>query len=169
MVMDRITVTPDRLPQSPLQCGTGLSSSKSFSCRCNCVKMLSNNRACGFSFKCWQTFRKGRLLTIKITAKPTIKPTIKITTKPIRRPPQRLPPQPPQQPKYDYPSNFDDDIFQTENTSLGKFEIINVQNRQNKKFKSFTNEFKVKIFKKLDNVKEVYHIFQEQIKTVKRR
>ena len=32
-----------------------------------------------------------------------------------------------------------------------------------------TNEFKVKILKKLDDVKEIYHIFQELIKTVKRR
>ena len=67
------------------------------------------------------------------------------------------------------PFNFDDDIFQTENTSLGKFKIISVQSRENKKFKSYTNEFKVKILKKLDDVKELYHIFQELVKTVKRR
>ena len=67
------------------------------------------------------------------------------------------------------PFNFDDDIFQTENTSLGKFKIISVQSRENKKFKSYTNEFKVKILKKLDDVKEIYHIFQELVKTVKRR
>ena len=73
----------------------------------------------------------------------------------------------PPQPKDDF--NFDDDIFQTENTSLGKFKIISVQSRENKKFKSYTNEFKVKILKKLDNVKEIYHIFQELVKTVKRR
>ena len=89
--------------------------------------------------------------------------------KPIRRPPQRPPPPPPQQPKYDYPFNFDDDIFQTENQSLGKFKIINVQSRQNKKINSFTNDFKVKILKKLDDVKEIHYIFQEIIKTVKRR
>ena len=65
--------------------------------------------------------------------------------------------------------NFDDDIFQTENTSLGKFKIISVQSRENKKFKSYTNEFKVKILKKLDDVKEINHIFQELVKTVKRR
>ena len=38
--------------------------------------------------------------------------------------PTRKPPQPPK-PKDDF--NFDDDIFQTENTSLGKFKIISVQ------------------------------------------
>ena len=65
--------------------------------------------------------------------------------------------------------NFDDDIFQTENTSLGKFKIISIQSRVNKKFKSYTNEFKVKILKKLDDVKEIYHIFQELVKTVKKR
>ena len=65
--------------------------------------------------------------------------------------------------------NFDDDIFQTENTSLEKFKIISVQSRQNKKFKSYTNEFKVKILKKLDDVKEIYHIFHELVKTVKKR
>ena len=65
--------------------------------------------------------------------------------------------------------NFDDDIFQTENTSLGRFKIISVQNRENKKFKSYTNEFKVKILKKLDDDKDIYHIFQEIVKTVKKR
>ena len=67
------------------------------------------------------------------------------------------------------PFDFDDDIFQTENTSLGKFKIISVQNRENKKFKSYTNEFKVKILKKLDDDKDIYHIFQEIVKTVKKR
>ena len=81
--------------------------------------------------------------------------------KPIRKPP--LPPTP------NDGFNFYDDIFQTENTSLGKFKIISVQSRENKKFKSYTNEFKVKILKKLDDVKEIYHIFQELVKTVKRR
>ena len=71
-------------------------------------------------------------------------------------------------PKDDF--NFDDDIFETENQSLEKFKIISVQSRENKNFKSYTNEFKVKIFKKLDDVKEIYHIFQELVnKTVKRR
>ena len=67
------------------------------------------------------------------------------------------------------PFKFDDDIFQTENTSLGKFKLISVQNRENKKFKSYTNEFKVKILKKLDDDKDIYHIFQEIVKTVKKR
>ena len=65
--------------------------------------------------------------------------------------------------------NFEDDIFQTENQSLEKFKIVSIQSRQNKKFRSFTNEFKVKILKKLDDVKEIYHIFQELVKTIKRR
>ena len=69
-------------------------------------------------------------------------------------------------PKDDF--NFDDDIFQTENTNLGNFKIISVQSRENKKFKSYTNEFKVKILKELDNIKEICHIFQELVKTVKR-
>ena len=69
--------------------------------------------------------------------------------------PKRSPPPPP------IPFDFDADIFQTENQSLKKFKIISVQSRQNKKFKSFMNESKVKILKKLDNVKEIYHIFQE--------
>ena len=78
----------------------------------------------------------------------------------------RTPPLPPT-PKHEF--NFDDDIFQTENQSLEKFKIISVQSSQNKKFKSYTNEFKVKILKKLDDVKEVYYIFQELVKTVKKR
>ena len=65
--------------------------------------------------------------------------------KPIRRTPQRPPPPPQQQPKYDYPFNFDNGIFQIENGSLEKFKIMNIRNSQNKKFKSFTNEFEVKI------------------------
>ena len=65
--------------------------------------------------------------------------------KPTRKPP--LPPPPKD------PFNFDDDIFQTENTSLGKFKIIGVQSRQNKKFKSYMNEFTIKILKKLDDIK----------------
>ena len=85
-----------------------------------------------------------------------------------RRPPKpsREPPLPPT-PKHEF--NFDDDIFQTRNQSLEKFKIISVQSRENKKFKSYTNEFKVKILKNLDDVKEIYHIFQELVKTVKRR
>ena len=84
-----------------------------------------------------------------------------------KRPPKpnRAPPPPP--PKDDF--NFDDDIFQTENQSLEKFKIISVQSRENKKFKSYTNEFKVKILKMLDDVKEIYRIFQELVKTVKIR
>ena len=65
--------------------------------------------------------------------------------------------------------NFDNDIFQTENTSLGKFKIVGIRNRENKKFKSYTNEFRVKILKELDNDNEIYHIFQELVKTVKKR
>ena len=78
--------------------------------------------------------------------------------------PTRAPPLPPND-----GFNFDDDIFQTENLSLEKFKIISVQSRQNNKFKSYTNEFKVEILKKLDDVKEVYYIFQELVKTVKKR
>ena len=55
--------------------------------------------------------------------------------------------------------NFDDDIFQTENTSLGKFKIVGIRNRENKKFKSYTNEFRVKVLKELDDDKDIYHIF----------
>ena len=96
-----------------------------------------------------------------------------------RRPPKpsREPPLPPT-PKHEFNllmllnaafnSNLND-IFQTENQSLEKFKIISVQSRENKKFKSYTNEFKTKIFKKLDDVKEIYHIFQELVKTVKRK
>ena len=85
-----------------------------------------------------------------------------------QRPPKptRKPPQPPK-PKDDF--NFDDDIFQTENTSLGKFKIVGIRNRENKKFKSYTNEFKVKVLKELDDDNEIYHIFQELVKTVTKR
>ena len=65
--------------------------------------------------------------------------------------------------------NFDDAIFQTENTSIGKFKVVGIRNHENKKFKSYTNEFKVKILKELDDDKDIYHIFQELVKTVKKR
>ena len=74
---------------------------------------------------------------------------------------------PPLQPNDGF--NFDDDIFQTENTSIGKIKIVGIRNRENKKFKSYTNEFKVKILKELDDDKDIYHIFQELVKTVKKR
>ena len=99
--------------------------------------------------------------------KPIPKPRTDRPLQNTRRPPKptRKPPLPPT-PKHEF--NFDDDIFQTENQSLEKFKIISVQSRENKKFKSYTNEFKVKILKKLDGVKEVYYIFQELVKTVKK-
>ena len=78
--------------------------------------------------------------------------------------PTRAPPLPPND-----VFNFDDDIFQTENTSLGKFKIVGIRNGENKKFKSYTNEFRVKILKELDNDNEIYHIFQELVRTVKKR
>ena len=83
-----------------------------------------------------------------------------------RSPKPREPPLPPT-PKHEF--NFDDDIFQTENQSLEKFKIIGIQSRENKKFKSYTNEFKVKILKELDDIKEIYHILQELVKTIKKR
>ena len=89
------------------------------------------------------------------------------TDRPLQMQNARRPPKPTRKPKGDF--NFDDDIFQTENTNRGNFKIISVQSRENKKFKSYTNEFKVKILKELDDVKEIYHIFQELVKTVKRR
>ena len=85
---------------------------------------------------------------------------------PAKRPPKptRAPPLPPSN-----NFNFDDDIFQTENTSLGKFKIVGIRNRENKKFKSYTNEFRAKVLTELDDDNEIYHIFQELVKTVKKR
>ena len=78
--------------------------------------------------------------------------------------PTRAPPLPPND-----GFNFDDDIFQTENQSLEKFKIVGIRNRENKKFKSYINEFRVKILKELDNDNEIYQIFQELVRTVKKR
>ena len=75
----------------------------------------------------------------KSVNKDIIKQSLITTPKPTRKPP------PPPNDGF----NFYDDIFQTENTSLGKFKIIGLQSRENKKFKSYTNEFKVKILKKI--------------------
>ena len=116
--------------------------------------------------------KTGKLESIKPKPVPRKSVNEDITLPPPKQfrdiPPKRTrkPPQPPT-PKDDF--NFDDDIFQTENQSLEKLKIIRVQSRENKKFKSYTNEFKVIILKKLDDVKEIHHIFQELVKTVKRR
>ena len=105
-----------------------------------------------------EQFRDG----YKPIPKPRTDRPLQLRIKPPK--PTRAPPLPPND-----GLNFDDDIFQTENRSLEKFKIISVQSRENKKFKSYTNEFKVKILKKLDDVKEIYHIFQELVKTVKKK
>ena len=89
----------------------------------------------------------------------TYKPLARRIPKPSREPP--LPP--------NDGFNFNDDIFQTENTSLGKFKIVGIRNRENKKFKSYKNEFRVKILKELENYNEIYQIFQELVRTVKKR
>lgn len=65
--------------------------------------------------------------------------------------------------------NFDHEIFQKEKARLKNIKIIKKNNDQNKKFNSFTNEFKIKILKSSDDVKEIYLIFQEIIKTAKRK
>ena len=72
---------------------------------------------------------------------------------PAKRPPKptRAPPLPPND-----GFNFDDDIFQSEDTSLGKFKIVGIRNFENKKFKSYTNEFRVKVLKELDDDNEIY-------------
>ena len=109
-----------------------------------------------------EQFRDGyRSIPKPSTDRPLQKQNAQRPPKPSREPP--LPPTP----KHKF--NFDDDIFQTENQSLEKFKIVSEQSRENKKFKSYTNEFKVKILKKLDDVKEIYHVFQELVKTVKRK
>ena len=45
-------------------------------------------------------------------------------------------------PKHEF--NFDDDIFQTRNQSLEKFKIIRIESRENKKFKSYKTNSKLK-------------------------
>ena len=105
-----------------------------------------------------EQFRDG----YKPIPKPRTDRPLKLRIKPPK--PTRAPPLPPND-----GFNFDDDIFQTENTSLGKFKIVGIRNLENKKFKSYTNEFRVKVLKELDNDKDIYHIFQELVKTVKKR
>ena len=71
-------------------------------------------------------------------------------------------------PRSHYLFKFDDNLFQTENTSLKNFDIIQTKNTQNKKFNSYTNEYKIKILKPLNDViKEIYKIFHEMISKVK--
>ena len=110
--------------------------------------------------------RLSKSQLIKLLLKQEAKKPSNSVNDPIPPPKPNRKPQPPAQ---NDPFNFDDDIFQTENQSLENFKIIGIQSIVNKKFKSYTNEFKVKILKQLDDVKEIYHIFQELVKTVKRR
>ena len=109
--------------------------------------------------------RLSKSQLIKLLLKQEAKKPSNSVNEPIQPSKPTRKPQPPT-PKGDF--NFDDDIFQTKNQSLEKFKIIGVQSKKNNKFKSYTNEFKVKILKELDDVKEVYHIFQELVRTVKR-
>ena len=89
----------------------------------------------------------------------------------IIEPPKKLRnrPKKPTRPPPLAPFDFADVLFQTDNKSVGKFEIISTRSTQNKKFKSYTNEFRIKILQKLDNTNKVYQIFQELIRTTKRR
>ena len=82
---------------------------------------------------------------------------------------QQQQPKPILNPKRETLFKFDDEIFQTENAGLKIFIIVNIRNVQNKKFSAFTNEFKIKILKELDDENKIYHIFQELIKTVERK
>ena len=86
--------------------------------------------------------RTGKWANLK--PKPVPRENIILPPKQFRDKPRRPGREPPLPPTNDG-FNFYDDIFQTENTSLGKFKIISAQSRENKKFKSYTNEFKVKI------------------------
>ena len=65
--------------------------------------------------------------------------------------------------------NFDKGIFQTENQSIENFKIVGVSNRENKKFNSYVNEYRIKILKKLNSSNEIYQIFNELVRTVKKR
>ena len=81
----------------------------------------------------------------------------------------RTRPKKPTRPPRLAPFDFGAKISQTGNKSPGKFEIISTQNTKNEKFKSFTNEFRMKVTKKLENTSEVYSILQDLIRTTKRR
>ena len=105
---------------------------------------------------------KGRFISRRQSQPVVQQAPIQLRIKPPK--PTRAPPLPPND-----GFNFDDDTFQTENTSLGKFKIVGLRNRENKKFKSYTNEFRVKVLKELDNDNEIYQIFQELVRTIKRR
>ena len=65
--------------------------------------------------------------------------------------------------------NFDNEIFQTENQSIENFKIVGISNRENKKFNSYVNEYRIKILKKLNSSNEIYQIFNELVRTVKNK
>ena len=88
---------------------------------------------------------------------------------PIRKRPPKPNRLPPPIPVQNQEFNFDDDIFQTENRILEEFKIVGVQNKENKKFKTYTNEFKIKVLKELDNSGEMYSILKKLANTLKRK
>ena len=104
------------------------------------------------------------------TGKPKLVPRKDIILPPPKgfrdRPPKptRAPPLPPND-----GFNFDNEIFQTENQSFENFKIVGIKNRENKKFNSYVNEYRIKILKKLNSSNEIYQIFNELVRTVKKR
>ena len=67
--------------------------------------------------------------------------------------------------------NFDDDIFDKTSNDQPLFNIISISNRANKKFNSYTNEYKITIRKNLINNKnDIYNAFEKMIHmTIKKR
>ena len=67
--------------------------------------------------------------------------------------------------------NFDDDIFDKTSNDQPLFNIISISNRANKKFNSYTNEYKITIRKNLINNKnDIYNAFEKMLHmTIKKR
>ena len=67
--------------------------------------------------------------------------------------------------------NFDDDLFEKSSNDQPLFNIISIRNTANKKFNSYTNEYKITIRKNsINNKNDIYYAFEKMLHmTIKKR
>ena len=96
-----------------------------------------------------------------------IQPPIEFMDKPIPKPRKKVK----QLTKIENEFNFDDDLFSKSSNDQPTFNIISTRNTANKKFNSYTNEYKITVRKNVINTKnDIYNIFEKMLHmTIKKR
>ena len=112
---------------------------------------------------------KSQLIKMLLNQNDNDKPVPKPKTGKTKTVPRNIVKQITKEQKQNNGFNFDNEIFQTENQSIENFKIVGIQNRENKKFNSYVNEYRIKIKKKMNSSNEIYQIFNELVRTVKKR